>query len=66
MSMKMCPHCGRLFARIRKDGLIPKHAHLGGAVRCAGSEQGPWNPASDRRDLWNGQKSPLEREGGAR
>lgn len=60
--MKMCPHCGRLFSE--RGQLIPKHRQrngkkpLSGAVDCPGSWQGPRNPESDRRPLWNGQPNP--------
>ena len=63
--MQMCPHCGLAYDpaevpwHLRSvSGLVPEHfAAETGPERCPGSWQGPRNPESDRRPLWNGQEN---------
>jgi hypothetical protein len=64
----MCPHCGELFVQL-DNGLIPSHFDSAFEVHgiCAGTGQGPRNPESDRRPLWNGKPNPhLENPNGTR
>lgn len=54
--LSMCPHCGWKYHHRRnaKTNLVPRHGSKGHSA-CPGMGQGPRNPESDRRQLWNGE-----------